>query len=381
MTKKSKQKTGKKKTDDTVELKPKTTRRKFLAGTALAAASTVASWPLILIPGKAKAKNDTIVWATDGGRQAEKLRRVFALSFERETGVKVINVTGQRTASKVKSMVLSKNIEWDVLERGGAQGMVMQNEDLLEPIDTSIVDRSGALFPQWNYSHLQPYYFAPSGIAFDPQRNPNPPRNWKQFWDVEGFPGRRGLWAVAEETLEHALMADGVPANELYPLDVDRAFASLERIKKDIAIWVASHAKSLTLIQSGELDYDVTFAARVGIAKSEGISIDMSDEGKISQPVFLAVPKGTKKKDLVMQFIAHTQRPEYQALNAMSAPGGSGPVVEGAFELLTQTIRDGLPDPKDPNTVTFDVDWWATNSVEVNKRYKEFLISTGKAPG
>jgi len=372
------------KIDNSPVFKPEATRRGFLAGGTLigagAAISSVASWPLILVPGKAKATADSIVWATDGGRPGEKLRRVFAQSFERETGIKVITVTGQRTASKVKAMVLSKNLEWDVFERGGSQGMVMQNEGLLEPIDESIVDRSGSLFPQWNFRDLVHYYFAPSGIAFDPARNPNPPRNWPEFWDVKKFPGRRGLWAVAEETLEHALLADGVPAKQLYPLDVDRAFKSLERIKKDINVWVASHSKSMTLIQSGELDFDVTFAARVGIARREGVSIDMSKEGKISRPVFLAAPKGTKKKDLVMRFINHTQRPEFQALNAMSAPGGSGPVVRGAFELLTKEIREGLPDPKDPDAVWFDVDWWAKNFVEMNKRYKEFLISTGKTP-
>ncbi len=372
------------KTDILPEFKPEATRRSFLAGSVLAGAGAVttslASWPLILIPGKAKATADSIVWATDGGRPGEKLRRVFAESFERETGIKVITVTGQRTASKVKAMVLSRNIEWDVFERGGSQSVVMQNEDLLEPIDTSIVDRSGSIFPEWNFSHLIHYYFAPTGIAYDPARNANPPKNWGEFWNVEKFPGRRGLWAVAEETLEHALLADGVAPKDIYPIDVDRAFKSLDRIKENIAVWIASHSKSLTLIQSGELDFDVTFAARVGIARTEGVSIDMAKDGRISKPVFLAAPKGTKKKDLVMQFINHTQRPEYQALNAMSAPGGSGPVVRGGFELLTQTIKDQLPAPGDPNTVTFDVDWWAENFVEVSKRYKEFLIAAGEEP-
>ena len=52
------------------------------------------------------------------------------------------------------------------------------------------------------------------------------PRSWKEFWDVARLPGKRGLWKRAPQTLEVALMADGVEPRNLYPLDVDRAFRS-----------------------------------------------------------------------------------------------------------------------------------------------------------
>src|SRR5256885_16366801 len=36
---------------------------------------------------------------------------------------------------------------------------------------------------------------------------------------------------------EFALIADGVALDKLYPIDIDRAFRSLDRIKKDVVKW------------------------------------------------------------------------------------------------------------------------------------------------
>jgi putative spermidine/putrescine transport system substrate-binding protein len=57
---------------------------------------------------------------------------------------------------------------------------------------------------------------------------------------VKGFPGTRALRNDPQTVLEAALLADGVPRDKLYPLDVDRAFKKLEQIKPDIAVWWTS---------------------------------------------------------------------------------------------------------------------------------------------
>ena len=52
------------------------------------------------------------------------------------------------------------------------------------------------------------------------------------FFDVEKFPGRRGMRRTPHVNLEWALIADGVPIDEIYamldtPEGIDRAFAKL----------------------------------------------------------------------------------------------------------------------------------------------------------
>jgi putative spermidine/putrescine transport system substrate-binding protein len=74
-----------------------------------------------------------------------------------------------------------------------------------------------------------------------------------RFLEQDQFPGQRSLCNLPRPTLEIALMADGVPPDQLCPLDVERAFKKLERIKPHIAIWWTSGGQSAQLISDGEV--------------------------------------------------------------------------------------------------------------------------------
>lgn len=69
--------------------------------------------------------------------------------------------------------------------------------------------------------------------------------------------------------LEAALLADGVPMDELYPLDLDRAFAKLDTIKDDI-VWWTKGAEPSQMLSTGEADYALAWSGRIATAKDEG---------------------------------------------------------------------------------------------------------------
>jgi hypothetical protein len=50
-----------------------------------------------------------------------------------------------------------------------------------------------------------------------------PLESWADVWNVEGFPGRRVSRKHPIDSMEQALLADGVAPDKLYPLDADRA--------------------------------------------------------------------------------------------------------------------------------------------------------------
>ncbi len=56
---------------------------------------------------------------------------------------------------------------------------------------------------------------------------------------MTAFPGPRTLadQKAGGAELEFALLADGVPKDKLYPIDVQRALKSLDRIKKNVVKW------------------------------------------------------------------------------------------------------------------------------------------------
>ena len=59
------------------------------------------------------------------------------------------------------------------------------------------------------------------------------PVGWADFWNTSKFPGDRALGGAGPSSpeLEFALMAAGVPPDKVYPIDIDTAFASYDKIK------------------------------------------------------------------------------------------------------------------------------------------------------
>jgi putative spermidine/putrescine transport system substrate-binding protein len=81
------------------------------------------------------------------------------------------------------------------------------------------------------------------------------PKSWADFWNVEKFPGRRAIRRTPPMwTIDAALLADGVKEDGFYPLDVDRAFKSLDRIKPHVKTWWSDNAQAQQLMEQEEVD-------------------------------------------------------------------------------------------------------------------------------
>jgi putative spermidine/putrescine transport system substrate-binding protein len=341
------------------------TRRDLLvAVTAIAA-------PAIIIPGRALA-SQKIVFVAYGGTTQEAQEKTVINAFRQETGIQVITASGPDVA-KLKAQVRTGNIEWDVVSFIGSQAVAAAREGLLEKIDYSIVDASDMFLPAKEAT--LPWYSYGGGIGYDPRRHPagKHPRDWPQFWDTRTYPGRRGLRSRPDENLELALMADGVPAKALYPLDVDRAFKSLDKIKPHVAKWMEQTPQTISLLQANEVDFVFTYSGRVEAAKKQGLMLDYVYEANIVTPAYMCVAKGTKNRQASMKLVNYFLRPDLQA--AFCNTMGYAPVKRTAIPLLTPEVRAQQPNLDDSKTAVTDVEWWADNFAEANKRFKEWLIT------
>ena len=63
------------------------------------------------------------------------------------------------------------------------------------------------------------------------------PTSWTDFLDTEGFPGSVECGEHVVNGARGALLADGVAPEDLYPLDLDRAFAKLDTIRDDLTFY------------------------------------------------------------------------------------------------------------------------------------------------
>src|SRR5580692_5274480 len=114
-------------------------RRGFLRSTAAAALAGLAA-PAVI--GRAKADGLVLNFATYGGVVADYLTRLFAVPFEKETGIKV-NFGGNASLALAKLQTTSGTAaQWDLINLTGAEYLAAIDENIIAPYDYSIVDAS-----------------------------------------------------------------------------------------------------------------------------------------------------------------------------------------------------------------------------------------------
>ena len=198
-----------------------------------------------LIGFKSFSDKGEIVVNDSGGDMQNAMRTAFYSEYEKRYGIKVVS-TSPVDLGKLRAMVQSGNVEWQVTEIDGESALLAEKSGLLEPLDLKIIDLSQ--FPK----HLQSRKFVfPKGVystvmgyRTDVFPEGKRPQSWADFWDVQKFPGPRSMRNDPADNLEFALLADGVPLDKIYPIDVDRAFRKMDQIKKYVSVWWTTGGQS-----------------------------------------------------------------------------------------------------------------------------------------
>ncbi|MHB0773870.1 ABC transporter substrate-binding protein [Bradyrhizobium sp. 1.29L] len=344
-------------------------RRDVLTGALKLGAALSLSAPFVG-PRRAQAAG-SVTLVSWGGSWGDLVKEVLIRPFTAETGISVEYLTGPDLA-RVKAQVATNNIEWDIVDLSGPAIYAGANQGLWEPIDQKILDPSRFVAKPPPFA--APVGYQTLGIAYDPSRTKQPAQDFGQLWDVKNFPGRRALISYhANELLEGALLGDGVAPKELYPLDIDRAFRALERIKPYVKRWFAETAQGITLLQTNEADYTLTYVNRAKAAKESGASISFSRDQCILTVEYFAVVKGTQRKEAAMRFLEFATRPDRQALISNKTAGI--PSAKGAKELMDQEAKRWSADLDNPKNVITDNQYWGDHFVELDKRFKEWLLT------
>lgn len=288
-------------------------RSKKRFGMVLAACGLVAALGLP-VPLRADDARQIVV-ADPGGPYSAAYRKAFYDPFEKKTGIKVINVAREaQPAAQFQAMVQTKNYIWDVTTLTlSADVPVLEARGLMEPIGLKASEFPGimrdSITPDWLgvdvYSTVIAYRTDKYGK--------NGPKSWADFWDVKRFPGRRSLRRNPIDTLEEALLADGVPIDKLYPIDFNRAFRSLDRIKKNVSVWWTSGAQSMQLLQSGEVDMIAIWNGRAQAAIDGGAPVTIVWNQGLYSIEGWGIPKGTPRAEAAKAFVRFCGDPKLQA--------------------------------------------------------------------
>lgn len=316
----------------------------------------------------------TITFTSFGGAFQDAQRWALLEPTAEAMGITILEDTLTGIA-EVRAQVMAGAVTWDIVDLGLADCAAAQAEGILEPLDFDIISVEG--FDEAAYStHWAGIIYFSTVIGYDRDHfGDNPPRSWADFWDVENFPGARSLRNNPVSTLEMALLADGVPRDEIYPLDLDRAFAKMEEIRDHIDVWWTSGAQSAQLIADGEVDMISIWNGRLDAVVEDGINAGFTYNDGIASLDCLAIPRGAPNKDLAMEALAMMLAPEQQA--RLPQYINYGPTTSLAFDLGIITDEQMAISPSAPENLAVqlitDADWWAENRQAVQARWDEFI--------
>lgn len=319
----------------------------------------------------AQDKPDQIVVANTGGPYLQAVLDATGKAFTEKTGIEVLG-DGPQTLPQLQQMVQAGRVTWDVVE--------------VPPVFT--MRYCGELFQELpadlqNYENVLPGFANKCGINIAGYANillyntstfpDGGPQDWADFFDTTRFPGKRGLWDGAEGVnLEIALMADGVAPEDLYPLDLDRAFAKLDTIRDDIVFW-RSGAQSTQMMESQEVDMLMAWSSRAYPALKNGAPFEPVWNQHIIYNNVLTIPMGAAHPEVSADYIRTAMEPAQQARVSELfpvTPGliGAEPELDEAGQKVFAATKE-----RAESAVVPDLQWVADNSDEINRRWTEWL--------
>jgi putative spermidine/putrescine transport system substrate-binding protein len=340
-------------------------------------ASSRQIWPeQTTIPDILKGSGEVRI-AGFGGTMQEVQQKAYFEPFEKITGIKVRAFPGS-DPTKIKAMVETGNVEWDMaqLSRGSIMNL-QKHGDYFEKIDYSLVDDGVGAEYRFEYGLEMLVWSQVLAYRTDVFKGAVP-SGWADFWDTTKFPGDRamtGTGAGGWPELEFALMAAGVPADKLYPLDIDKAFASYDEIKKAVVKWWDTGAVPVQLLTDREVAMTTVWNGRMAALQAAGVPAAISwDQGLMKRDAW-GIVKGAKNAVNAMKFAAYSTMAIPQARVSLGIPYGS---VNGKSNQYIPTERLAIlpsaPDIKS-RLVSYDYDWWIENRETVVGRFNKWLLS------
>jgi putative spermidine/putrescine transport system substrate-binding protein len=285
--------------------------------------------------------------------------------------------------AQIRAQVRSLNIKWDVVDIDISNAVRGCEEGLLEKIDYSVLLGNSAIedfYPEALQDCAVGKVIYATVIAYNAgQLVAKQPSALADFFDLKRFPGARGLHKSPVGNLEWALMADGVPVDQVYQVlstdpGVERAFKVLERIKGNI-VWWEDGAQPVELLLNRNVVMTSARSGRIFNAindRNEDLAIVW--DGQAWDMDVWSIPKGTTNLKEALDFIAFASDPKRIAVQAELQ--AYAPARKSAMAFIDDSVRKYLPAAKENagNVLRIDYKWWTTNkkATEIAVRFAQW---------
>lgn len=342
--------------------------------TLLATAAALTTSPL--------AAQDLTVTSFGGAYGAAQMEHMIE-PFMAESGVNVLFEDYGGGIAEMKAQVEAGNILWDVvdievidLERACAEGYLEVLDQSVLPAGDDGVAAEDDFIPAALANECGVGNIVWSVVFAVNTENGPGPQSIADFFDVEAFPGNRGLRKRPQVNMEWALIADGVAQEDVYAtLSTEegqaRAFAKLDTIKDDI-VWYDSWSQAPVLLNDGGAAMVQSANGRIFAAiQEDGAPFKIVWDSHVYDLDVWAIMKGTEKLDLAMDFIKSATRTV--PLSGMQDVA-YGPTRVSAQALLPESVKQDLPTAHLDVGLKADGIFWADYGESLGEKFNEWLL-------
>ena len=360
----------------------------------------MSSWKLVgitavvatLTVSHASAQEKSMTVVSWGGAYTKSQVEAYHKPFIAKTGVQIKSEDYNGGIAQIKAQVQAGKVTWDIIDVELADAIRACDEGLLEKIDAKALppgkDGKPATedFIKGTLHDCAVATILWSTIyAYDKAKFPgDKPTTVADFFDTQKFPGKRGMRKTPKINLEFALMAEGVPAAEVYKAlaskdGVERAFKKLDTIKKDV-IWWEAGSQPPQLLGEGQVAMTTAYNGRIfDAALKDSKPFEIVWDGQVWDLDLWVIPKGTPNKEAAFDFLKFSTSTE--ALAESTKWISYAPARNSSIALVGK-YQDGKTDmathmPTAPanfkNAVQNDFLFWADKQDELNKQFNAWL--------
>jgi putative spermidine/putrescine transport system substrate-binding protein len=350
--------------------------------TSVVAAAAVAGI-LTATPALAQEAITAVSW---GGAYGKSQIEAYYKPYTAKTGVTINSEDYNGGLAQVRAMVEADNVTWNVVDfelsdivRGCDEGLLeVIDLDSLPPAPDGTPAKDDFLEGTLHECGVGEIVWS-TVFAYDASKfSGDKPSSIADLFDTEKFPGKRGLRKTPRVNLEWALMADGVPVDEVYDVlstdeGVDRAFAMLDKIK-DSVIWWEAGAQPPQMLADGEVKMASAYNGRLFNAIfKENKPFEIIWDGQVWDIDLWGIPKGAKNLEQTLDFVRYST--DTQRLADQTKWISYGPVRKSSLPLVAPEMQPHMPTYAEnfKNALQNDFEWWADHQDEMNERFAAWL--------
>jgi putative spermidine/putrescine transport system substrate-binding protein len=304
------------------------------------------------------------------------MRKKYIIDVMRDHYDVDVTIVGDLDYARIEAAIKTNTVDFDLIDTDIFFAAKAAKQGWLEPVDYAVVNKDelvdGSTTQFWTVFGVGAHHLAWNTTG---KLGENGPSSWAEFYDTTKFPGSRALRSGALQTLPGAAMGDGVAPENLYPLDLDRAFKSLDRVRDLVVKWVEDGQTMENLAVAGEADMFNLYTNRCVTLKQSKKGVDFRMNQATREDGGWIIPAASKNKaaaQAVMAVILNT--PEFNQVFAEELLIGTTNVegmaaVKPAIRSLLTTSPENLS-----QLAPCDNEWWADNEDAATKRMTEWLL-------